>query len=513
MAYPPPKAVGTPEPEITTRLSASRKERLLNIKKREELKDVLLHKFKEKYGDAGSDAGIGDEVNRFVMNADVTENNLARLERRIQKRKKPADAMSCASSVSAYSSRSRASNASGRSNRSGRLAASRSMPNVGAKMAPIPEGDAIDRQMGTTSAANFRNFDWSKLDDYASYLHEQDSLRQQAATKEMQHRLRMDLDKQVADQRRKKLMQREEEKRYFSNQMVEIEQWKVMEVEREKEVKAKNIKEKIDRDEQLAFEKRRRDAELVKTEAEEKALVEKIQREMAQEKARAATKKIQQKEAMMRIMVENVEENKIKEAGREKQAALEIEGMREYNKILDQQEADRAEKLEQRIARQKMLMDKMKETVQKQQSGANAEDARRALKQKEEADARAIEMERNKEAKLRQMRLETQDFLFAQMDEKEGRKEQAYELKRLQAHILDADTKEYGEMEKARAVERKRQNLEHRIELDAQMAYKRAQKSFTMSDNEVHMNRQLLEVVNKTLDERDEYASPGAMAA
>merc|ERR1711966_7180 len=208
---------------------------------------------------------------------------------------------------------------------------------------------------------------------------------------------------------------------------------------------------------------------------------------------------IQQKEAMMRIMVENVEENKIKEAGREKQAALEIEGMREYNKILDQQEAERAEKLEQRIARQKMLMDKMKETVQKQQSGANAEDARRALKQKEEADARAIEMERNKEAKLRQMRLETQDFLFAQMDEKEGRKEQAYELKRLQAHILDADTKEYGAMEKARALERKRQNVEHKIELDAQ-------KAFTMSDNEVNMNKQLLEAVNKTLDERDDYA-------
>merc|ERR1711966_82803 len=115
---------------------------------------------------------------------------------------------------------------------------------------------------------------------------------------------------------------------------------------------------------------------------------------------------IQQKEAMMRIMVENVEENKIKE------------------------------------------------TVQKQQSGANAEDARRALKQKEEADARAIEMERNKESKLRQMRLETQDFLFAQMDEKEGRKEQAYELKSLQARILDEDTKEYMDMEKYRAVER-----------------------------------------------------------
>merc|ERR1719183_2028737 len=115
----------------------------------------------------------------------------------------------------------------------------------------------------------FHNFDWAKLDEYASYLHEQDSLRQQASTVEMQRKLRMDLDKQVADQRRKKQKQREEEKRYFQNQMVEIEQWKVMEVEREKEVKIKNMKEKVDRDEQLAFEKKRRDEELLKVEVEE----------------------------------------------------------------------------------------------------------------------------------------------------------------------------------------------------------------------------------------------------
>lgn len=376
-------------------------------------------------------------------------------------------------------------------------------------MQPIPE--AMDT--GAQKMTGFRNFDWAKLDEYASYLHEQDSLRQQASTKEMQHRLRLDLDKQVADQRRKKQKQREEEKRYFANQMVEIEQWKKMEAEREVEVKQKNIKEKIDRDEQLDFERRRRDKELVKQEAEEKALVEKIRREMDQEKARALTKKVQQKEAMMRIMAENVAEREIKDAAKEKQAALEIEGMREYNRILDQQEATRAAELESRIARQKTLMDKMKETVQREQGSKNEEDARRALKQKEEADARAIEMERNKEAKLRQMRLETQDFLFAQMDEKEGRKEQAYELKRLQAHILDADTKEYTEMEKARALERRRQNVEHRIELDEQIARKRAELKFTMSDAEVNMNKQLLEVVEKTLNERDQYTVADGTAA
>merc|ERR1719281_1696739 len=128
--------------------------------------------------------------------------------------------------------------------------------------------------------------------------------------------------------------------------------------------------------------------------------------------------------------------------------------MKEYNRILDQQEATRAPELEARLERQKQLMERMKENVMKQQGNKAAEDARRALKQKEEADARAIEMERNKEAKLRQMRLETQDFLFAQMEEKEARKHQAMQLKSLQARILDEDTKEYMDMEKTRAVDR-----------------------------------------------------------
>merc|ERR1719191_207379 len=101
---------------------------------------------------------------------------------------------------------------------------------------------------------------------------------------------------------------------------------------------------------------------------------------------------------------------------------MEIEGMREYNRILDEQEAQRAAALESRISRQKELMEKMKENVIKQQAAKGDEDARRAARQKEEADARAVEMERNKEEKLRQMRLETQNFLFKQMAEKDEKK-------------------------------------------------------------------------------------------
>merc|ERR1719482_1877281 len=330
---------------------------------------------------------IGSEVDKFVGNADVTEANLARLERRIHKRStRPTDDdKSSVSNVSAYSMRDKPP----------------PTPTLAQTMPSIKEGEE-----------RFDNFEWSKLDEYASYLHEQDAMRQKLGQHDMQKKLRADLDKQVADQRRKKNRQREEEQKYFHNQMVEIEQWKEMEKERDADMKTKALKEKVDRDEQLAFDQKRRDEELAKQEKEEKALVAKIVREMEQEKVRMAAKKVQQREAMLRIMEENMEERRIKEEQKAKQQEMEIEGMREYNRILDQQEQARAEALESRINRQKELM------------------------------------ERIKAQKLRQMRLETQDFLFAQMEEKEARKAQAVQLKGLQARILEEDTKEYMDMEK-----------------------------------------------------------------
>merc|ERR1739848_393125 len=94
------------------------------------------------------------------------------------------------------------------------------------------------------------DFDWSKLDEYAQFLHEQDALRQKAGVVDLQKKLRLDLDKQVADARMKKQKQREEEQKYYLNQLVGIEQWKQVERQKAEEIKVKAQKEKRDRDEQ-----------------------------------------------------------------------------------------------------------------------------------------------------------------------------------------------------------------------------------------------------------------------
>ena len=66
-----------------------RRQKLLNIQKREAMKDELTNKFRDRYSSAGrqadevsiSSSSIEREVGRFCSTASMTEKNLRRLER------------------------------------------------------------------------------------------------------------------------------------------------------------------------------------------------------------------------------------------------------------------------------------------------------------------------------------------------------------------------------------------------------------------------------------------------
>jgi hypothetical protein len=81
MSYPkvPPKA-NTKQP---TRLSEERKARLLKLQEREELKGLLISKFKKKYGGAQF---VDKEVENFIKTETLTEANLRKLDERLAKR-------------------------------------------------------------------------------------------------------------------------------------------------------------------------------------------------------------------------------------------------------------------------------------------------------------------------------------------------------------------------------------------------------------------------------------------
>merc|ERR1719265_1289161 len=106
------------------------------------------------------------------------------------------------------------------------------------------------------------DYDWSKLDEYAIYLHRQDAMRQKQGVIALQRKLKQDLDVQLSEQRRKKNQLQEEEKQYFKHQCEDIQAWKET--------------EQMKGDEQNQLEQSLKAAELDKKKTEEAALVGKI---------------------------------------------------------------------------------------------------------------------------------------------------------------------------------------------------------------------------------------------
>merc|ERR1719263_2420428 len=156
------------------------------------------------------------------------------------------------------------------------------------------------------------------------------------------------------------------------------------------------------------------------------------------------------------------------------------------------------------MSRQKDLMDKLQENVQKQQEEAGDNDAMRANMQQEEMDRHHAEAERVKQARLKQLKMETQAYLFKQMAEKDGRKNDDKDLQNIQSQILERDTEEYNEIEREKLIAKKIRNFEHRKEIEGQIIARSKQSVPEMSEAEMKMNRQLLNLVDRTLAVRDE---------
>merc|ERR1719375_636256 len=346
--------------------------------------------------------------------------------------------------------------------------------------------------------------DWSMLDEYAGYLHEQDAARQKQGVQALQRKLRQDLDRQVAERKAKMDEGAEEERRYHNNLMVELERWKQTEQSRADELKEKLVREKKDRDEQLAYERHLKDEAANKKKDEEAALVDKIVNEMEVEQIRFEKKKVETRKAMRKVFEENAEDEKKRAAAKKEQQEKDAAAMAEYNRILDEQEEQRAEELANRMERQKALMEKLQANVAQQAKDAGDNDAKRANMQADERDRHYAEAERIKQERLKQLRLETQAYLFKQMAEKDSRKNDEKDLQNIQAQILERDTEEYNEIEREKLISKKIRNFEHRKEIEGQIHFRSKQSVPEMSESEVKMNRQLLNLVKRTLTVRDE---------
>merc|ERR1712060_597465 len=235
-----------------------------------------------------------------------------------------------------------------------------------------------------------------------------------------------------------------------------------MEQKRTEEKTNKLMREKQDRDEQLNFERK---------------------------------KKEQTKENMRKVFEENNADQARRAQEKKDQMEREADALKEYARVLDEQEEQRAAEMQARLQRQNDLMAKLQANVDGIKKGAGDNDAARANAQQDEMDRHFFEAEKVKQNRLQQMRLENQAYLMKQMDERD--------LQNIQAQILIQDTSEYNQMEKDKVINRRRRLVEHSNDIKKQMVHKLAQSHPTMTDAEIQMNKPLLDLVHRTLDERD----------
>lgn len=478
--------------DVSKTLTAERRDKLLALQRREQMKEVLIDKFKKcaNLSDC-PESVINQEVTNFCKKAKVTEANLNRLERRIRGRKNQKEEEEGVNSdpdsdagEGAYED----------------LVSNYSAPSIAPSQVSRTSSLSQLYRMGHRVPDDY---DWSRIDEYAMFLHEEDAIRAKKADKEMKDNLKSFLDVQVAEREQKKKRRAEDEQKYYDNLLIELEDWEVSEKQKQDDFKEKMAAERRSRDAQLEYDRELKEAEAARKKQEEEALMKQIEEEIIEEKDRLLQKKAEEKKAIMKVFQENMADKKLRDEEMERQRAADYAEQQKALALMEADEAKRQAEAEERDGRQKALIEKMKTEVQSAQKAQGQEDAIRAKMQQDELNKRAQEVEKQKKLKLEELRHETQDYLFMQMAEKDNKKRNALELKDLQACVLKEDAEQYKVAEADKVLQRKLRNLENRAQLETQIQDKHSQKSKLMSDSEITMNLDLINVVEQTLKERD----------
>jgi hypothetical protein len=463
-----------------------------------EVRNALIQGLTQSY-EINTDAA-SKEVDKFLQIGRATSSNLSRLERRVQLKAAKASGQAGTATSDAVSQFSVGTTRSGIKAQYGV---------VTPRLNGVPE-DACSVSSQPLSARSSLSMtgkkmlevgipkgkDWSNVAKYAHLLDEQDKYRQKAGITALRQRMRSELDRQVAEQKDRAQQEKEHEKKWFESQCEEWQEWRNMEKVKKDRDKAKAEDMKEAREEQVNHLRKLRADEVKKKKDEDMELVQKVAVEVEKEKQQAEEKKQANKQAMFKLLKESGEERRVKEEKRRKQVQDEIENMKEYNKMLDAQDDRKKVEAAQRREKQVELAEKMKVIVAQQNASKGDLDQQLATRQKEEADARAVACIQYKEDRLREMRMQNQAFLFQQMAEKEERKQNEKDLKKLQADILEAETKSFLEIEKQRSKARRQKNVAHRMDLEDQIQVKAPTSRDAMSTHEYLMNQQILELAD-----------------
>ena len=517
----------------------NQRERLLNLQKRQKLKDLLITKFMQKYGIKNADEILEEEIGKFLQGEKLNDQDLRRLDNKIrnllkEKATKERLKEKLTQSLQGIPSNTKDILPKIDSNNIEENTISPKIINPQPRILntepcntlqpknlscssynpkktfnsrriykkPEEELAELEAEFAKDEKEKEKNFkrldfsedgdEWSAIAKYNRKLFEDQIKYEKMKDEELKKRNKADLDLQIRQRLKQEYENELKEKEY--DKIMEEHQKEMDELERKKQdaIKKQVMREKESRDEQMRQNYIKKRIEILKEKKFEKSLVKSIQEGIEKEKQDAIERKKKENEALLRAIKEN-ELKIIKKKEKEKKDKEEEIKMGEERMKMQMKED---------LARQKYY-EAIKNNGNKS-SLKSVEVLEKLRKQQEEEDKRIqhyydeknrleIDKEKQKELKKYKEKFELKKYLDMQIEERKKEEDFLKSLDYEQARIWALDCKKYNDDEKEINTRIREMNKRNMNILMDQINKNRNKKKTGMSDTEYAMNRKLLE--------------------
>ena len=530
------------------------RERLLNLQKKQKLKDLLITKFMQKYGIKNPEKILEEEISKFLQGEKLTDADLKRLDIKVKKLLKEKQTKenlknkltqslpeipNTNSSLTLNNKKTTLKigkeeideNTLSKRGKSQQKVLStepgintlfepklstslyspkriysriykspeQELAELEAEFANETKNDKENKRYERLDFSKEGN-EWSAIAKYNRKIYEDQIKEEKIKDNELKKRNKDDLDLQIRQKLKREYEEELKEKEY--DKILEDHQKKMDELEKEKKelIKRQMLREKESRDAQMKDNYIRKRIEALKDQKYERGLVKSIRESIENEKKEAIEKKRRENEALIKAIKEN--EIRIKNRlEKEKKEKEEDVKMAEERLKMD---------IKEEMARKKYY-DSIKKSGNKFSANEGNEIIEKIKKEEEEEDKRIqfyydeknrllIEKEKKEELRRQKDKKELKKYLDMQIQEKKKEEEFLKSLDDEQSRIWGIDCQKYYADQQA--IENKIRNMNKRNLdiLKKQMEQKKLQNNDNnMTDEEYAMNRDILEKAKASL--------------
>ena len=523
------------------------RERLLNLQKRQKLKDLLITKFMQEYGIKNPEELLEEEISKFLQGEKLTDADLKRLDAKVKNLlKEKADKENLKNSLTkSLQESSIKPNLQMEDKNTLNVNRGRSQqkilptepgvstlqqPKVSSSYNPMntygstsksyskrvykkPEEELaeLEAEFAEEEAKNKNKYErldfteegdeWAAMAKYNRKVFEDQIKEERIKDNELKRRNREDLDLQIKQKLKKEYEDELKEKEY--DNIIREHQKKMDEEDRKRQelIKEQIMKEKESRDAQMKADYVKKRIEFLKNKKFEKSLVKTIQEGIEKERKDAIEKKRRENEALINAIKENEIKIKKKKEQQEKEKEEDIKMAEERIKMDLKKELARKEYYDSIKKYGNKYVPKQAEEILEQIKKQEEEDDKRVQFYYEEKNRLAIEKEKEAEIKRQKDKKELRKYLDMQVEEKRKEEEFLKSLDSEQARIWAIDCKKYNEDEKA--IEQKIRAMNKRnLDLVMEQMRQRRKKKTGMTDAEYAMNRETLQKAKETLSKK-----------